>query len=182
MKENTVVNTLLLVLVAFITPTASAGELLIGAKAGVMDPEFDHSAIIKDDPFATATVGIGYEFLDLLAVDIGAELEYTTSLSDTDINGIDFSYESTGLILSVRSAGPIYVVGRAGRVEYEFTASNSITVPIPGLSFTNIEDDADVIGVGIGFSTGLRWEIQLDNHSYKDFDGSAQHLTFALSF
>ncbi len=182
MKKNTLTIKLLLILAAFVTPTAGAGELLIGAKAGIMDPEFDDSAIIKDDPFATATLGIGYEFLDLVAVDIGAELEYTTSLTDPDLSGFDSSYESTGLILSVRTAGPIYVVGRAGRVEHEFDYPEGLTLSIPGLTPTTIEDDADVIGVGIGFSTGLRWEIQLDSHSYKDDGGSAQHLTFALSF
>ncbi len=181
MKENTLMIKLLLILAAFITPTASAGELLVGAKAGIMDPEFDHSAIIIDDPFATATLGIGYEFLDLVAVDIGAELEFTTSLSDADINRTDYSYESTGLILSLRTAGPIYVVGRAGRLEYEFTASGTILAPISGYPIQG-EDDADVIGIGIGFSTGVRWEIQLDSHSFKDRDGSAQHLNFALSF
>ncbi|MBN1378350.1 MAG: hypothetical protein JXA04_03865 [Gammaproteobacteria bacterium] len=181
MKSKTLITSLALILCAFLVQPVNAGELLIGAKAGVIDPDFDYTD--NDDPFAAVTLGIGYEFLDLVAADIGAELEYTNSVADGKAfpSDLEYSYDSLGLIFSLRTAGPIYFIGRAGYVDQNFEYDSG-----------TIEHDATVVGAGIGFSTGLRWEIQLDSYSYGDGKadgasfpnngGSAYYLTVGLSF
>lgn len=182
MTPKTVMTSLLLCFIGFTGSAAYAGELLIGGKVGVISPEFDNN--VSTDVFPAATLGIGYEFLDLIAVDIAAELEYTNSLSDGSIGNFDHSYESLGLIFSLRTAGPIYFIGRAGYIDQEFDFTG--TAP-PATDFSP-KDSALMAGVGIGFSTGLRWEIQLDNLSYQNDDnvvnneGSAYYLNIGLSF
>lgn len=180
MGYKNIAASLLFIVFAFLAQPAAAGELLIGAKAGIIDPDFDGTE--DDDPFAAVTLGIGYEFLDMVAVDIGAELEYTSSLTDGKLGPADaeYSYESLGLIFSLRTAGPVYFIGRAGYLDQSFD--------FDATSIDDIDDDATVIGAGIGFSTGIRWEIQLDSYSYNNSDditgadGSAYYLNVGLSF
>jgi hypothetical protein len=181
-KLKILLNSLLLTAFAMILNPATAGELLIGAKIGVIDPEFD--TIDESDPFAAVTVGVGYEFLDLVAADIAAELEFTGSLSESSLGNSDYDYKNTALIFSLRTAGPVYFIGRAGAMKQEF----DFTENIPPEEYFSHEDNATVLGAGIGFSTGLRWEIQLDAHKYQNKDntpnndGTAYFLNIGLSF
>jgi hypothetical protein len=149
---------------------AFANELLLGAKAGIFDLDFKDAG--SEDPFAASTIMVGYEFLDLAIVDIGFELDFTSSLTEGEVGGQDYSYQGLGGLFSVRTAGPIYFVGRAGYVDSEVD---------PEIGST-IDDSATQLGVGIGFSTGLRWELQLESLQYHDRDDDAMYLNVGLSF
>lgn len=150
--------------------SASANELLLGAKAGIFDLDFKD--VENEDPFAGSSIMIGYEFLDLAVVDIGFELDFVSSLTEGEYADQDYSYESLGGAFSVRTAGPIYFVGRAGFVDSEVDLEVGPT----------IEDDATLLGVGIGFSTGIRWELQLESLQYDETENEAMFLNVGLSF
>ena len=180
MKLKILFTSLLLIVSATVLSPATAGELLIGAKIGLIDPEFDH--IDKSDPFVATTLGVGYEFLDLLAVDIAAEVEVTSSLTESTLGNSDYNYDNLALIFSLRTAGPVYFIGRAGAMKQEFDFVDATPV-----GFSE-KDNGTILGAGIGFSTGLRWEIQLDAHKYSNKDntpyndGTAYFLNVGLSF
>jgi hypothetical protein len=144
---------------------SASAELLIGAKAGVVDYDVSGS-----DPGVNGSVQLGYEVLDLIAADIAIEGELTTSLTDGEILGQDASFESKGVYVSLRTAGPVYFIGRVGYVDAE--------AEIGGLSF----DDSDTsMGAGIGFSTaGLRWEVEYTTYEIENTD--INYITLGLSF
>lgn len=185
MKQKNLIRSLTALIIGFLAQPLIAGELLIGAKGGLIAPDYD---VYSDstDPFAAVTLGIGYEFLDLVAVDIGAEVEYTSSITEGEISNNEYNYESIGLIFSLRTAGPVYFIGRAGMQKQEVDFTND-SIAIPESVFSS-DDRATVVGAGIGFSTGVRWEIQLDAHTYQNKDdtlgneGSAYYLNIGLSF
>lgn len=153
---------------AVYTGSASA-ELLIGAKAGLVDYDVSGS-----DPGVNGSVQLGYEFLDLGVADIAIEGELSTSLADGEIFGTDVSLDTLGVFASLRTAGPVYVIGRVGMVDAEVEGG--------GIS---IDDTNTSMGVGIGFSTaGLRWEIEYTTYeietSLTDID--IDYITLGLSF
>lgn len=144
--------------VAFLPVGAQANELVFGVKAGVYIPE--PSGI---DPAPVISAQISYEFLDLVAADIAIELEAGTTVQDGDVDlqvsGVkaEYSVQNIGLYISARTAGPIYAIGRIGvaRSDIEITASGTANVTAKG------DDTGLSYGAGVGFSTGLRTEIEL---------------------
>lgn len=150
------------VLLGAVYASSASAELLIGAKAGLLDYDVSGS-----DPGVNGSVQLGYEVLDLVAADIAIEGELSTSLVDGETpGGADVSFESKAIYASLRTAGPVYFIGRVGFADAE------------------IEDtsDSDVsTGIGIGFSTlGLRWEVEYTTYKVKDVD--VDYITLGLSF
>lgn len=167
-----------LVAVALVLPTsAMANELIVGVKAGVYKPK---ESAFKPVPMASAQ--LTYEFLDLVAADFAVELEAGSSLSDGDVDtaklgipsGVKSKYDvqNIGLYLSARTAGPIYAIGRIGVARSEVNGSASLAGISAGV---NAKDTGLSIGGGVGFSTGLRTEVELtvfDNDSEKNLYAS----------
>ena len=149
-----------LALAAFALPmSAQSEELIVGVKAGVYKPD-----VSTFDPTPVISAQLSYEFLDLVAADIAVELEAGTSVQDGDIDNnvanvkSEYSIQNIGLYISARSAGPIYAIGRIGiaRSEAEVTNTGTFAAPSSKTSDTGIS-----YGAGVGFSTGLRTEIEL---------------------
>lgn len=150
------------VLLGAVYASSASAELLIGAKAGLVDYDVSGS-----DPGVNGSVQLGYEVLDLIAADIAIEGELSTSLVDGSApNGDDVSFESKGIYASLRTAGPVYFIGRVGFADAEIN---------------NTSDTDTSVGVGVGFSTlGLRWEVEYTTYTVKDVD--VNYVTLGLSF
>ena len=149
--------------------TASA-EFVIGAKLGAV--QIDTSGAADYDYGVQGSVQLGYEFLNLGLADIALEGELTTSITDAeDSNGLigDTSFDSTGLYASIRTAGPIYVIGRLGYVNGEISTPTG-----------SVDDSSVSKGIGIGFSGGLRFEIEYTTYEVENVD--VEFISLGLSF
>ncbi len=141
-----------------------ADGIVVGVKAGAVDidsPGFD--------TITTASLQIGYEFVDLLAADLGIEVEVTQSISAADGPSGDFDYTGLGLFASARSAGPIYVTGRVGAVNANVDQASGDT-----------DETNFAYGLGLGFSLGLRWEIEWTKFEFNNDD--VNQFNLSLSF
>lgn len=152
--------------------TASA-EMVIGVKGGAVDYDVEGS-----DPGVNGSIQLAFDIFDIGIADIALEGEYSTSLTDGEIDlgpaTVDTSLESTALYASLRTAGPIYVIARVGYAKTE--------VEVEGFS----EDDSGVAtGVGVGFSMGLRMEIEYTKYT-PEFDAlgdvDIEYLTLGFAF
>lgn len=133
-------------LIATLTTPAFADEWVLGASAGLLRPGGVHN---DTTPAITGSFSLGLEFLNLGVVDIGATVEYTTGLSEAEIDNRDTSIEARSAWLTARTFGPVYAIGRAGWLELELDPTN-----------TGVSDQRDeAISVGLGFSMGIRSEI-----------------------
>jgi len=159
---------------AMLLPSTSiANELIVGVKAGI------HSVDNKSyDPAPMLSAQISYEFLDVVAADFALELEAGKTASDGEASNTsgqkaDFSSTTAGIYLSARTTGPIYAIGRIGivKTKIDFDASSGQT---------NIDDNGIAVGAGIGFSTGLRTELELT--SYDVDEEQAYYLSLGLAF
>lgn len=150
--------------------TAAADELVLGGKVGAFNIDFEQ--VDQSDPFLAAAVDLGYEFLDLAGLRLGAELQFTTSLTDGEMNLRDYSYQSVGAFMSLRTLGPVYFIGRLGYIDAHITPENT----------ASIDDNGTTVGLGIGFNTGIRWELELDGVQYQDADNKGLFLSVGLSF
>lgn len=150
--------------------TAAADELVLGGKVGAFNIDFEQAG--QSDPFLAAAVDLGYEFLDFAGLRLGTELQFTTSLTDGAMNLRDYSYQSVGAFMSLRTLGPVYVVGHLGYVDAHITPENT----------ASLDDTGATVGFGIGFNTGIRWELELDGIQYQDQDNKGLFLSVGLSF
>lgn len=142
-------------------PSASA-EFLLGVKAGLVDYDLSNP-----DPGVNGSVLLGYEVLNLGLADIAIEGEISRSIVDGEVSNNDISFQSSGVFASLRTAGPVYFIGRIGYVDAELDLQNS-------------DDKGTAMGIGIGFSTGIRWEIELTTYEVENTD--VEYLTFGISF
>lgn len=167
MKRNLAVSSslpaILLLALAPINPL-QAGEIIGGVKAGVVD--IDASGY---DQITVASLQIGYEFADLVAMDVAIEGEFTQSVYDADGPSGDYDYRSFGLFASLRSTGPVYLIARIGVAEIRLDEDSG-----------NTSDSGFAYGLGIGFSTGIRWELEWNVYDYKD--DKVNHIALHLSF
>lgn len=147
--------------------SVQASELIVGVKGGLTDVKSSGFG----DPATVGTVQLGYEFLDLIAADIAAELELTSSLNDGEAGSDDYAYSSQGIFISARTLGPLYAIGRVGIVSAEIELDKA---------GTETDDTGTSVGVGIGFSTGLRWELEASRTEFKD--DSITQLTLGVHF
>lgn len=145
------------------TSQASA-DFLIGVKAGLLDYDLSNP---DPDPGVNGSVQLGYEFLNLGLADIAIEGEISRSIVDGEVSNNDISFKSTGVFTSLRTAGPVYFIGRVGYVDAE-------------LGLQNLDDKGVAMGIGLGFSAGIRWEIELTSYEIQNID--VEYLTFGISF
>ncbi|MEM6985045.1 MAG: hypothetical protein AAF499_00780, partial [Pseudomonadota bacterium] len=142
MKKHLAATTLIFALAV----PVQANEWVIGASLGLINPGGVNS---DRTPAVTGGASLGLEFLDLGVLDIGATLEYLTSLSDAEIDNRDTEVTATSLWLTARTLGPLYAIARTGLVDVELDPSNT------GVS----NDRESALSVGLGFSVGVRTEI-----------------------
>ncbi|MEM7209497.1 MAG: hypothetical protein AAF434_16870 [Pseudomonadota bacterium] len=162
--RNPIEIVLIICSILLLPNTVKAGEIIGGLKLGVVD--LDASGF---DPISTGTLQLGYEFVDLLAVDLAIEGDITRSLTDADGPGGDYSYQHAGLFGSIRSAGPIYVIARAGLVDVRVEQDAG-----------SDSDSGTAYGLGLGFSTGIRFEIEWTTYEFEDSDVQQVSLHFAF--
>ncbi len=172
--ENMLVNikrffVTLVILMTFGWQTANAGELTIGAKTGVQAVDFD--AAEGEDPNIAASILVGYIFMDLPGMDLAAEVQFDTSLTEGEVNNDEYSVETIGAFASIRTGGPIYFIGRLGYVDTEFDFTDGL----------DVDDDGAAFGVGIGFGSITNLEVELSNYSYSDL-GSSLYLSLGINF
>ena len=150
-----------ILLTSFYTSHALAGEWLIGAKAGIVDYDTANS-----DAGVAGSFMFGKEMWDIGAADIAIEGEIVQSLVDPELGNVDNGFESIGGYISLRTAGPLYVIGRAGLVSAEI----------------GTVDDQDIsLGFGVGFSMGgLRWEVEYTTYEVQNTD--VDYISLGLSF
>ncbi len=157
-------------LAACLYATAASAEMVIGVKAGTADFDVEGS-----DPALNASLQLAFDIFDIGIADIAVEGEYSTTLSNGEIEmgllGVqELSFQSTGLYLSLRTAGPVYVIARAGYAKNEIEFENGGTV----------DDEGTATGVGLGFSMGLRTELEYTRHKIEDLD--INYLTLGFAF
>lgn len=157
----------LLLIIALVSPLANANELVFGAKVELLDIDFSG---VDDDPTVVGSFKLGYEFLQLGIAEIGVEGEFSTSLTDGEIAGQDYSYEAVTLAASIRTAGPVYAIGRVGLTDADIDLPNG-----------TLSDDGTLIGIGVGFSLGVRTELEFTQIDYDDI-GDAEMITVSFSF
>ena len=139
-----------------------AEGLTFGAKGGPM--QLDVSG--ADDPI-NAGVAIGYEFGVGLG-DLGFEGEFTTTVKDGKIGGLDLNIDTVAAYATYRSPGFIYFKGRVGyagwdaaqalgdtaddtSASYGIGLGLSLKVLKFELEYTQIDDDINFVSLGIMF-------------------------------
>ena len=157
---------LLALLAVGLQPAAQASELIAGVKLGVVEPDLSGF-----DPISTGSIQLGYEFADLVAIDVALEGEFATSLDSADAPAPanEYDYSHAGLFLSIRNAGPIYGIARAGIIE--------TTIEQQGVDDS---DSGTAYGLGLGFSTGVRLEVEWTRYEFRDND--MNQLTLHMAF
>ncbi len=144
---------------ACIAPQAVAGDWSFAAKTGPM--LIDQSG--TDNP-TNVGVTAGYE-LGVLAGDLGIEGEYTTSVNKGSTpSGRDLNVDTAALYAAFRSAGPIYLIAKAGGAWIDRTGRGSDTGASYGvgvgfslalldleLEYTRIHNDVDFLSLGVRF-------------------------------
>lgn len=140
-------------------PHAGA-EVTVGVKGGLVDYDARQS-----DPGLNGSVQVGVDILDLQAADIAVEGEVSTSFVEGEINNREVDFQTMGVYSSIRTAGPVYFIGRVGVVNAEIENT----------------DDTDIaMGLGVGFSTGIRWEVEYNTYEVEGLD--VEYLTLGFSF
>lgn len=158
----------LLAVVALLPATASAGEVIFGVKAGLFKPD-----ISDFDPTASISGQIGYEFLNLGVADIAAEVELSKTITDGEVEEsgqtFDYSGQTAGAYVSARTLGPVYGIARIGVVKSE--------LDIEGFE---VDDTGVSVGAGIGFSLGVRTEVEATQYELDDENIYYVSLGFAF--
>lgn len=127
-----------LLLAGLLLSPAGHAEWYIGAKAGPMMIDADG----VDDP-TNAGVIIGHEW-GVVAGDLGIEAEFTKTIDDGRFAGQDVQVDTLGLFAAFRTAGPVYLIGKAGVVRNEVEVGS-----------VSDSDTGTAIGAGVGFSIGI---------------------------
>ena len=161
-------------LAAFLYSTTASAEFVIGVKGGAVDNDSDGS-----DAGLNGSIQLAFDIFDIGIADIALEGEYSTSLTDAEIDvgpaTLDTSLDTTGLYASLRTAGPVYVIARVGYAKTD--------IEIDGVGS---DDDTGVAtGLGVGFSMGLRMEIEYTKYT-PEFDSlgdvDIEYLTLGFAF
>jgi hypothetical protein len=164
---------LAVMMLASLYTTTAAAEMAIGVKGGKIDYD-----VAGTEPGLNGSLQLAVDIFDIGIADIAVEGEYSTSLTDGEFDigpaTFDTSFQSTGLYAALRTAGPIYVIARVGYVNTE--------VEVEGFS----EDDTGMAtGLGVGFSMGLRMEIEYTKYE-PEFDTlggiDVEYLTLGFAF
>jgi hypothetical protein len=160
-------------LVASLYSTMASAEFVIGVKGGTVDYDAPHAST---DAGLNGSIQAAFDIFDIGIADIALEGEYSTSLTDAEIANQDTSLNTTGLYASLRTAGPVYVIARVGYAKTK--------IEIDGVGS---DDDTGVAtGLGVGFSLGLRMELEYTKytHEFEDPFGDVdiKYLTLGFAF
>jgi hypothetical protein len=121
-------------------PGYAADGLYLGAEAGVVERD-----VAGFDDAANAGIRIGYEFQSIGIGDLSIEGSYTDSISDGDLPaGAKWSMKAFSGYGVLRTAGPIYLKGRAGFSAWDVDAGAASD---DGTDFS--------YGLGAGLSFGI---------------------------
>lgn len=143
------------------TAPAAMADMYFGVNAGPM--MVDVAGV--DDP-TNAGVLIGKEW-GVAIGDIGVQAEFTTSIDDGNFRGYDVSIDTQAIYGAFRTAGPLYLIAKAGFLREE--------VEIGGVS----EDDTGLAaGIGIGFSMGVA-QLELE---YTQIEEDVGYLSLGVRF
>ncbi|BAU49213.1 cell envelope biogenesis protein OmpA [Sulfurifustis variabilis] len=143
-----------------LAPAAQA-DWYFGAKTGPM--MIDVGGF--DDP-TNVGVLVGHEW-GVVAGDIGVEAELTRTLDDGEFAGQDVKVDTQGLYAAFRTAGPVYLIGKAGVVRNEVEVGSS-----------SGSDTGTALGAGVGFSIGIA-QFELE---YTRIDDDIDFLSLGLRF
>ena len=148
-------------------PGHAADGLYLGAEAGVVERD-----VTGFDDAANAGIRIGYEFQGIGIGDLAVEGSYIDSISDGDLPaGDNWSMKALSGYLVLRTAGPIYLKGRAGfsywdvdagaasddgtDFSYGLGAGLSFGIAQLEVEYTVLEDDIKYYGVALNIMTPL---------------------------
>ncbi|HEX5055542.1 MAG TPA: outer membrane beta-barrel protein [Gammaproteobacteria bacterium] len=170
-------------LAASLYSAAASAEMVIGVKGGAVD--YDADWIGSTEPGLNGSLQLAFDIFDLGFADIAVEGEYSTTLTEAEIDlvnsiipTLDASLDTTALYLSLRTAGPVYVIARVGYAKSDLKLEND---------FGSISDDdtAASTGIGVGFSMGVRMEIEYTQYKpeFDTFgDTDIKYLTLGFGF
>lgn len=149
----------------FLLARQASAEFIIGVKGGLAD--YDE---VESDKGINTSLLLGYEFLNLALADLAIEGEISKSVTDGErMTGQAIGLNTKGIYTALRTAGPVYFIGRVGYASTEIDGS------------PQLEDDTGTsTGIGIGFSGGIRFELELTRYKY--FAQDIQYLTLGISF
>lgn len=151
-------------------PSANAAEdLLLGFRSGIISMEFDDATL--NDSFLMATVFVGYEYMETKYANLSAAVELNTSLTAATYGNDEYAFDSWGLSTSAQTKGSVSYIVRVGYVSSE---QNFNVAP-------NVEDDATLVALGVGFESDLNWEVYLDSYDF-DAGNSALYLNVGVEF
>ncbi len=161
---------LAVMMLASLYTTTAAAEMVIGVKGGKVDYDISGS-----DPGLNGSVQLAFDIFDIGIADIAVEGEISQSLVDGEIPGDeDLSFQSAGLYLALRTAGPVYVIARVGQAKTEVESSSS---------GDSVEDTNTSTGIGVGFSVGARMELEYTKYKIEDvIDLDVEYLTVGFGF
>ena len=101
------------------------------------------------------------------AGDIGVQAEFTTTIGEGDFYGYDVSIDTQAIFGAFRTAGPVYLIAKAGFLREE--------VEIGPVS----EDDTGLAaGIGVGFSVGVA-QLELE---YTQVEEDVGYLSLGVRF
>lgn len=142
----------------------AADGLYMGVQAGSMN--HDGSAF---DNSTNLGVTLGYEFLNVALGDIAIEGGYTNTVDKGSVPGGDWEIETLAAYGVFRSAGPLYIKGKAGvlrsdikvlsgsseSTEFSAGLGGGISVGIAQfeLEYTRVAEDVDFISLTVNLMT-----------------------------
>ncbi len=139
--------------------------LYLGLQGGIVandDAGFDDATV--------AGLALGYEFLGLGIADVAVEGVYTTTVDEGDApdNG-KWDIDTIALFGTLRTAGPIYLIARAGALHQQLDAGAastddtglaaglgvgaSLALAQIELQYTRLEEDLDYLGLTVNIKT-----------------------------
>jgi outer membrane immunogenic protein len=162
-------------LAASLYTTAASAEMVVGFKGGAVD--YDRAG---SDPSINGSLQLAFDIFDIGVADFAIEGEHSRSFTDGELDfgfgNADTSLETTALYLAMRTAGPVYLIARVGmaRMDLEFEGVGTI------------DDDGIASGLGLGFSAGLRMEIEYTQYEAELGSGlgdlDIKYLTLGFGF
>lgn len=141
--------------------SGAAADWYFGANAGPM--LIDTAGV--DDP-TNAGVLVGHEW-GVVIGDVGVQGEFTTTLNDGSYAGHDVSIDTQAVYGALRTAGPVYLIAKAGFLREEVKVGS-----------TSDTDSGSSAGLGVGFSLGV---VQIEIE-YTQVEQDISYLSVGVRF
>lgn len=140
---------------------AAMADMYFGVNAGSM--LIDVAGV--DDP-TNVGVLIGKEW-GVAVGDIGVQAEFTTTINDGDFYGHDVSINTQAIFGAFRTAGPIYLIAKAGLLREDVE-----------IGWVSEDDTGLAAGIGVGFSVGVA-QLELE---YTQVEEDVGYLSLGVRF